>query len=218
MILQTNKIILLLLTLALTTAGCLRVKYLPEGDIEQGMASWYGPNFDGKVTSSNEIYDMFDLTAAHQTLPFGTHVIVTNLNNNKAVTVRINDRGPFVKGRIIDLSFAAAKVLDMVGPGVVPVSIEVLKEISPPKTAVKYFVQIGSFSQRQNALGLRKELGNRYGDVVITDFQTERRTYFRVRIKADTRADAEAIAGRLAQDGYTVVIFEEQSRQESRTR
>ena len=77
------------------------------------MASWYGPGFHGKTTSNKEIYDMYDMTAAHRTLPFGTHLIVTNLQNDRSVTVRINDRGPFVKDRIIDLSYAAACQLDM---------------------------------------------------------------------------------------------------------
>jgi rare lipoprotein A len=174
------------------------------------MASWYGPDFQGKPTSSKEIYDMFDMTAAHQTLPFGTYVMVTNLNNNKAVTVRINDRGPFVKERIIDLSYAAAKVLDMVGPGVAPVSVEVLKDMSPKQSVVKYSVQVGSFSDKANAVDLKQKLGNRYGNVVITEFKTARQIYYRVRIKAKTRTEAEAIAEKLSKNGYTVIIFEEQ--------
>lgn len=200
----------LLLTLCLVSAGCVRVRYFPEGDVERGIASWYGPGFLGKPTSSKEIYDMFDMTAAHPTLPFGTYVVVTNMNNHKAVTVRINDRGPFVKDRIIDLSYAAAQVIDMVGPGTAPVTVEVLRRVSPSPAAVKYSVQIGSFSQKTNAAGLKRQLGNTYGDVKISEFKTKRQVFYRVRITARTRGEAEAIAERLSQDGYAVIIFEGQ--------
>ena len=153
---------------------------------------------------------MNDMTAAHKTLPFGTRVIVTNLNNNKSVTVRINDRGPFVEGRDIDLSYAAAKVLGMIEPGVVPVTIEVLKNLSPRPSSLKYSIQIGSFSKKTNAVDLKQKLGNRFGSVYIAEFKTGLHTYFRVRIKANTRDGAEKIAARLQQNGYTVIIFEEQ--------
>lgn len=92
----------------------------------EGTASWYGPEFHGKKTASGEVFDMTDLTAAHKELPLGTTCIVTNLRNNKSVTVRINDRGPFVKDRVIDLSYAAAKVVGMIDTGTAPVRVEVL--------------------------------------------------------------------------------------------
>jgi rare lipoprotein A len=91
------------------------------------MASWYGQDFHGKPTASGEIYDMYEFTAAHPTFPFGTVVRVENLRNGRTVVVRINDRGPFRSGRIIDLSYAAAVRLDMIRDGVVPVRIEPLK-------------------------------------------------------------------------------------------
>ena len=94
---------------------------------QKGNASWYGPGFNGKKTASGEIFNMNKLTAAHKTLNFGTIVRVTNLNNNKRVIVKINDRGPFTKGRIIDLSKKAALAIDMINDGVVPVKIELLK-------------------------------------------------------------------------------------------
>ena len=153
---------------------------------------------------------MNDMTAAHKTLPFGTHVIVTNLNNNKSVTVRINDRGPFIEGRDIDLSFAAAKAIGMIEPGVVPVTIEVIRKLSPLPSSQKYSIQIGAFSKRANALKLKRELGTRFGSIYITEFNTGNQTYFRVRIKAKTRDDAENIALRLQKNGYTVIILEEQ--------
>jgi rare lipoprotein A (peptidoglycan hydrolase) len=98
-----------------------------KGSVQVGMASFYGREFDGGPTSSGEIYHCSHLTAAHRTLPFNTIVRVTNLSNGKKVIVRINDRGPFVKGRIIDLSLAAAKRLDMIEAGVVKVKLEVIR-------------------------------------------------------------------------------------------
>jgi rare lipoprotein A len=97
-----------------------------EGDLETGIASWYGVPYHGRRAASGETFDMEQLTAAHQTLPFQTMVEVTNLDNGKRVVVRINDRGPFVKGRIIDLSHAAAKQIDMIGPGTARVRLKVV--------------------------------------------------------------------------------------------
>jgi rare lipoprotein A len=94
---------------------------------EEGLASWYGVPFHGRTTSSGEVYDMYELTAAHRTLPFGTVVRVRNRRNGWTVDVRINDRGPFVRGRIIDLSYSAAQRIDMVEDGVVPVRLEVIR-------------------------------------------------------------------------------------------
>src|SRR5258705_1486802 len=94
--------------------------------VQVGVASWYGPGFHGNRTANGEIYDQYELTAAHPSLPLGTHVVVTNLANSRAVEVRINDRGPFVDGRAIDLSYAAARTIGMIGPGTARVRIEVL--------------------------------------------------------------------------------------------
>jgi rare lipoprotein A len=95
-------------------------------NVQQGKASWYGKPYHGRQTASGERYDMYDHTAAHKKLPFGTKVRVTNLTNGRHTTVRINDRGPFVRGRVIDLSYSAAKQIDMVQAGVVPVKLEIL--------------------------------------------------------------------------------------------
>lgn len=98
-----------------------------EGYVERGTASWYGPGFHAARTSSGEPYDMYAMTAAHKTLPIPVFARVTNLRNGRSVVVRINDRGPYGRGRIIDLSEAAAKQLDMIDAGVVPVRVEVLR-------------------------------------------------------------------------------------------
>ena len=95
--------------------------------VEVGVASWYGPNFDGKLTASGEIFNMYELTAAHRTLPFNTILRVTRLDNGKSVVVRINDRGPFKKDRIIDLSYAAALEIDLISSGTALVKVEVLE-------------------------------------------------------------------------------------------
>jgi len=102
------------------------LKEVARGFSQKGVASWYGPGFDGKKTSSGEVYDMYALTAAHTTLPLHTLVKVTNLNNQKDIIVRINDRGPFVDDRVIDLSLSAARAVGMVTPGTAPVHITVL--------------------------------------------------------------------------------------------
>jgi len=125
--------------------SCARVTYLPSEIVRTGIASWYGPDFHGKNTSSKEIYNMYDLTAAHRSLPFGTYVMVTNLNNGKSVTVRINDRGPFVKNRIIDLSYAAAMAVDMIETGTAPVRLEILTKFYPKKILPEIFYSGGIF-------------------------------------------------------------------------
>src|SRR5512145_2556121 len=123
-----------------------------------GYASWYGHPYHGRRTSNGETYDMNTMTAAHRTLPFDTVVKVSNLSNGKAVTVRINDRGPFVKDRIIDLSYLAAKQIDMVGPGTARVSLEILKSVPNPFPLA---IQVASFREEANARKLRTELNDR---------------------------------------------------------
>jgi rare lipoprotein A len=192
-------------------SGCRpKVDYLPGGNVQTGTASWYGGEFHGKKTSSREVYDMNDLTAAHNTLPLGTFVAVTNLDNGQSVVVRINDRGPFVKDRVIDLSYAAARALDMIGTGTAPVRIEVLADISPPLAALRFSVQTGSFIQRSNAEAMRKDLARQFADVYVSTFETARQVYYRVRVRAKDRETAETLSRRLMEKGYIAIIFEEQ--------
>ncbi len=115
---------------------------------EDGLASWYGGKFHGRMTSSGEMFDTNSLTAAHRTLPFGTIVKVTNLDNGRSVLVKINDRGPFVEGRIIDLSRAAARQLGMIDTGVARVSLQIVDFISPSDL---FAIQVGAFGLEQNA-------------------------------------------------------------------
>jgi rare lipoprotein A len=132
------------------------------GDEEAGVASWYGHPYHGRRASSGEIYDMEQLTAAHRTLPFGTMVLVRDLDNGRTVTVRINDRGPFVENRIIDLSHAAAREIQMIGPGTAKVRLRVTA--LPGEVPGSYFaVQAGAFRDRDNAERRRQVIEKRYG-------------------------------------------------------
>ncbi len=152
---------------------------------------------------------MNDLTAAHRTLPFGTQVMVTNLENDRSVVVRINDRGPFVRGRVIDLSYAAARVLGLIGPGTARVRLETLRGLREPAAKpVAIWLQVGAFSVQENAYALKKRLDKTYPGVTVTTFKTGSRTYFRVRLRAEA-ASADDLAGRLAAEGIPVIIIRE---------
>ena len=122
------------------------------GDVEEGIASWYGYPYHGRRAANGEIYDMEKMTAAHRTLPFDTWVDVENLTNGKTATVRITDRGPFVDGRIIDLSHAAARQIDMIGPGVSRVRLQIVAPPPPSEPVTNLFaVQVGAFQDRDRA-------------------------------------------------------------------
>ena len=144
------------------------------GYSEKGRASWYGEPFHGRRTANGEIYDMNKISAAHKKLTFGTHVRVDNLANGSSLVVRINDRGPFVRDRIIDVSYGAAKKLGMVEAGVVPVRLTVVRAPVPGVTSTRrrssstrYRVQVGAFRERRNAESLLAELRPRYSDLRI---------------------------------------------------
>lgn len=160
----------------------------PAGYTEEGNASWYGLPFHGRHSSNGEIYDMYQFTAAHRTLPFDTMVRVTNLGNGKNTTVRITDRGPFVENRIIDLSLAAAREIDLVGPGIAPVRVEVLGNVDP--TAGFFTVQVGAFRDRGNAERLRDRLNLSYSPIFIEQYDAPEGTYFRVRVGKISGEDA----------------------------
>ena len=130
---------------------------------ETGLASWYGHPYHGRPAANGEIYDMETLTAAHRTLPFGTWVHVTNLTNERTVDVRIIDRGPFIDGRIIDLSHAAARAIDMIGPGVAQVRVDVISFPAMPPSENLFAVQAGAFRDKSRADRLRATLEKEYG-------------------------------------------------------
>ncbi len=169
---------------------------LPAGVHEEGLASWYGVPYHGRRAANGEVYDMHKMTAAHRTLPFDAIVRVTNMNNGRTAEVRINDRGPFVDGRVIDLSFAAAEAIDMVGAGIAPVRLELLKGSHPLASA--FTVQIGAFAQRENAVRYTRELEERYHPVYLHPEDTERGRLYRVRVgRVGSEAEARELAERL---------------------
>jgi rare lipoprotein A len=156
--------------------------------IEEGTASWYGIPFHGRRAANGEIFDMNTLVAAHRTLPFGSILRVTNLNNGRDVQVRVIDRGPFVGDRILDLARAAAVALDMIGTGTAPVRIQLL---SGPNPAVGDFtVQIGAFADRGNAERLRDRLLAHYQPIFIQDYDAPAGHFYRVRVGRVPSPDA----------------------------
>jgi len=182
------------------------------GAVQIGTASWYGPGFHGNRTSSGEIYDQYELTAAHQTLPLGSRVAVTNLQNGRQVEVRINDRGPFVKGRSIDLSYAAARAIGMIGPGTVPVRIELLGSASAQLPVTAYAVQVGSFADRNNATRLQQRLAQRFDSVYVTALDGTSGRYYRVRLgHFGRREDAVTLARSVTPLGLSAIIVEDSS-------
>ena len=180
---------------------------------ETGIASWYGPGFHGKATSSGEIYDQHAMTAAHRVLPLGTRVVVTNLENGRSVGVRVNDRGPFVDGRILDLSYAAATALGVVGPGTALVSIDPAGGAAALPPPVLYAVQAGAFADGARADELRAHLGLERRDVYVSRLATAEGVFHRVRVGPyAAREDAAAEARRLAGSGLATLVVEEASR------
>jgi len=184
-----------------------------DGYRQQGVASWYGAPFHGRRTSSGTVYDMHDLTAAHKTLPLPTLVRVTNLDNGRSVVVTVDDRGPFVKNRLIDLSYAAAKELDIVQSGTGRVEVEAVRtravrqaaagERVPgdaPAKAQTLFMQVGAFSDEANAARLKGSLeSNGVDKVVIRYDDGVRPALYRVRIgPIQGSAEYDALASRLA--------------------
>jgi rare lipoprotein A len=133
-----------------------------------GMASWYGQPYHGRRAASGEIYDMEKLTAAHRTLPFGTRVRVENLENGRNIELRINDRGPFVEDRIIDVSRAAARALGMLGTGTARVRMEVISSVADVRSEI-FAVQVGAFQDRTRAQRLQREMEKRYGTATVSE-------------------------------------------------
>ncbi|HUL17099.1 MAG TPA: septal ring lytic transglycosylase RlpA family protein [Terriglobales bacterium] len=178
----------------------------PAGYMEEGNASWYGEPFHGRRASNGEIYDMHKLTAAHRTLPFNSMVRVTNLDNGKSTVVRITDRGPFVANRIIDLSEAAAEQIGAIGPGVVPVRLEVLSGGDP--TAGFFTVQVGAFRDENNADRLRDRLSATYSPVFIQQVQLADGEFYRVRVgKLSGEQAAQQLGDELrAKEGFTPFV------------
>ena len=188
---------------------------------QSGIASWYGKKFHGRKTSNGETYNMYAMTAAHKTLPLGTFVHVKSLDNGKEVTVRVNDRGPFVRGRIIDLSYSAAKKIDIVTTGTARVKIIALEPERRAKKVKKsarndevdfhkgnFTFQIGAFSDKQNAYRLKGKLDQTYKNAHVSEYDNGQEILYRVRVgKATSLEQAVEYEEILIKHGFKDVFI-----------
>ena len=203
----------LLIFLALLSGGCAKKRRAPRaavvrpGATETGVASWYGNPYHGRRAADGSIYDMEKMTAAHRTLPFGTRLQVVNLDNGKSCEVRITDRGPFIDGRIIDLSRAAAREIDMIGPGTARVRLRVLEFVASNDDGGEYAVQAGSFRDRSRAERLRRDQ-NELGEPVTLVLRDGDPPVWRVLVgRKATREEAEALVPLVqAKSGTALVV------------
>jgi len=185
-----------LAAISLACMSCSKKPRTSTGQTQEGVASWYGVPFNGRPTASGEIYDMEKLTAAHRTLPFGAVVRVEDLVNQKTAEVRVNDRGPFVADRIIDLSHAAAQSINM--PGTANVRLTVIS--TPPTRGADVFaVQIGAFSDRAQAEVLRSKMEQKYGTATLVFRPGDQTWRVLVGLEPTTEA-ANALADKLNQE------------------
>ena len=181
---------------------------------EVGVSSWYGPGFHGNATASGERYDQEALTAAHRSLPLGTWIDVRNLTNNRSVRVRVNDRGPYKNGRVLDLSYAAARALDMVGNGTANVEIRIADSRYRMWPTVRYCVQIGAFRTRAEADAIGREVATA-GERAYLKITGRRDFPFSVRVGPfERRADAAAAVTRLEGREFKALLVEEDPRAE----
>ena len=189
--------------LCLLVAGCATNRYQPPKprDTVRGLASWYGKDFHGKPTANGEIYDMHGISAAHRELPLDTVLDVTHLGNGRQVRVRVNDRGPFVRGRILDLSYGAAKQLNMVNEGVAKVEIRIVSVgngTSGPLSTLRYTVQAGAFRDRSNAVAILRRIEGDHPEARLISADG----WHRVRVGSFRyRKDAEAVKRELERVG-----------------
>ncbi len=211
------KVILLSISLILFSCAPTKktpsVEYLPT-EATKGVASWYGPDFHGRPTASGEKYNMYEYTCAHREYPFGTKLRVTNLTNGKSITCTVNDRGPFIPGRDIDLSYASAKKIDLIGPGTAEVLMEPIGRDMSYVRYVKYTplsgaltIQVGAFKEVNNALRLKQALRLKYQSVYINKANVMGDVFYRVRVGKFTNYDeAYSLAKTMGQEGYKVII------------
>lgn len=197
------------------------VEYTPiasaDGFVQTGVASWYGDKFHGRKTSNGETYNMFDMTAAHKTLPMNTWVSVQNLENDRKIVVRINDRGPFVTGRVIDLSYTGAKEIGIADPGTAKVKVTALGEAVSYSAETKkpdafrpldyysgnFTVQVGAFQIKTNAEQYRDNLAKKYTNAHIVVYTDNRGTFYRVRVgKFTNLKDAERFGEKILSEGF----------------
>ncbi len=196
----------LLIACAVLLSGCAHYQRPGLGYVETGTASWYGEDFHGKPTASGEPYNMYGATAAHKTIPLGCKVRVTNLENGHQVIVPVNDRGPFVGDRIIDMSYGAAKELGMVDSGLARVRVEVL-DMPRYYSGGRYTLQFGSFSEKENARKMATMLESRGYTPNIEEATVYGSTVYRVRFGAFTTLDlAKSYEQKCSSQGLTCFV------------
>jgi rare lipoprotein A len=162
--------------------------------VETGLASWYGPPYHNRRGSNGEIYDQNKLTAAHRTLPLNSWARVTNTDTGRSAVVRITDRGPFIQGRMLDLSLAAAKAVDVWRPGVAEVRLELLQAPAAIDRGGRWCVQIGAFDKAKEAAKLKEKLQRRYETAKVLQFTGPTGEWVRVRVQDDDKRRAEQVA------------------------
>jgi rare lipoprotein A len=198
-------------------ASCSSVHKGSPGDKTYAVASWYGQKFHGRPTSSGEIFNMYAMTCAHKEYPFGTRLKVTNTENNRSAECIVNDRGPFVEDRDIDLSYAVAKEIGVTGPGIARVLLEPQGRdnsyIRPVKFRISgktgpFAIQVGSFTENVNAIRLKTGLRLKYTNVYIQETEVKGETYYRVRVgNYQDYNSALSAAKQLGQEGYPAVLM-----------
>ena len=164
---------------------------------QQGLATWYTAPYKGRKAANGEVFDDHAMTAAHRTLPMGSLIVVTNLKTHQAATMRVTDRGPFVDGRILDLTIAAAKVTGVYRAGLVPVRVDVYQTPKSISTGGRWCVQIGAFKSEGKAMRLKENLLRMYPEASVTEFPGEDSFWVRIRPEGDNREQAEYIARHL---------------------
>lgn len=208
----------------ITCAGPTQLRNPTPGKSYKTVASWYGKPFHGRRTASGEVYNMYAMTAAHKHLPFGTRLHVTNQKNGRAVVVTVNDRGPFVRGRHLDLSYASAKKIGLLPEGVGWVKVKVIgtdnrykkylaKGVLPGNSSAKmkdpekFTIQFGAFQNRKNALRLKKGLDFTARGAYIAETVVKGRRFYQVRLGSySTKSAAQNRARSFAEEGYSVII------------
>ncbi len=210
----------LLLIILLTASSCSKkeLRYeVPETEKmiryrEVGLASWYGEEFHGRKTANGEVYDMYAMTAAHRTLPFHTRVRVTNLENGKKAEFRINDRGPFVYGRIIDLTYTGAQAIGMMNQGTARVNVEAVGFSGPqPLSSTGIFaIQVGAFAEKDNAARFQTQLGQKHQHAHTVIWESNVKRLYRVRLGAfRTEAEARRYIDTLKKDDLSGFVVRE---------
>ena len=203
---KTNVLLIAIAIILATSAGCSHTHTTGTKWQHVGTASWYGKDFHGRPTASGEIYNMYGCSAAHKTLPLGSRVRVTNLSNSRSIVVLINDRGPYVGDRIIDMSYGAAKHLGMVKEGLAKVRIEVLK--TPGTYTYGFALQFGSFMQRHNAVIMAKKLETIGYTPSIEEASVNGKTFYRVRLGTfQSKKKAQTLARVFDRKGITCAVI-----------